>query len=113
MRRRHRALPRYETVAVQRSVLAVFRLMHTLKVPTPSGLSAHRRILAVFNPVAGGDRRMSFDRVVAALRGHGCAVTVVETTGPGHAEAIARDASADEFEIVAAAGGDGTINEVV
>lgn len=87
--------------------------MSVLQLPTPPEPLPPRRILAVFNPVAGGDRRASFNRVVTALRGHGCAVTVVETTGPGHAEVIARNASANEFDVVAAAGGDGTINEVV
>ncbi len=72
-----------------------------------------RRILAVFNPAAGRGRRSRFDRVVAALRDLGCAVTVVETTAPGHAEAIARETSERDFDVIAVAGGDGTINEAV
>jgi diacylglycerol kinase (ATP) len=41
----------------------------------------------------------------------GCLVT---TTGqPGEAEALARQAAADGFETIVAAGGDGTVNEVV
>jgi len=72
-----------------------------------------RRILAVFNPAAGRGRRSKFDNVVVEIRKLGCAVTVMETNAPGHAETIAREASAHEFDIVAAAGGDGTINEVV
>ena len=71
-----------------------------------------RRILAVFNPAAGRNRRSRFDQVVAGLREMGCFVTVVETTAPGHAERIAREAP-DEFDVIAAAGGDGTVNEVV
>lgn len=72
-----------------------------------------RRILAVFNPAAGRRRRSRFDRVIAAAREAGCRVTEMETTSPGHAEAIARDVSSDDFDIIAAAGGDGTVNEVV
>jgi diacylglycerol kinase (ATP) len=72
-----------------------------------------RRILAVFNPAAGGERRARFERVVAAARAHGCAITVKETTAPGHAEAIAREVSSAQFDVIAAAGGDGTVNEVV
>src|SRR5205814_703937 len=87
--------------------------MSSLELPTPPEPPRPRRILAVFNPVAGGNRRANFDRVVTALRAHGCTVSVVETARPGHAEAIARDAQADDFDIIAAAGGDGTINEVV
>ncbi len=73
---------------------------------------APRRILAVFNPAAGRNRRSSFDRIVAHLKGAGCPVTVAETMHPGHAEAVAREAATD-FDVIAAAGGDGTVNEIV
>ncbi|MBY0511021.1 MAG: diacylglycerol kinase family lipid kinase [Rhodospirillaceae bacterium] len=72
-----------------------------------------RRILAVFNPAAGRNRRPRFNRIAAALKDQGCSVTVVETTAPGHAETIAREVSSDEFDVIAAAGGDGTVNEIV
>lgn len=75
--------------------------------------AAHRRILAIFNPAAGRNRRSLFDAVVALLREAGCVVTVRVTTAPGDAEAIARAATPADYDIVAAAGGDGTINEVV
>jgi diacylglycerol kinase (ATP) len=78
-----------------------------------SGPSACRRILIVFNPAAGRARRSRVDRVVATLQGFGCAVTVKETEAPGHAETIARDVADDDFDVIAAAGGDGTINEIV
>lgn len=76
-------------------------------------LPAPRRILAVFNPGAGGARRSRFEHTLAELCGLGCAVTVRETEAPGHAETIARDTSGDDFDVIAAAGGDGTINEIV
>ena len=72
-----------------------------------------RRILVVFNPAAGRARRARFEHVMTALRAHSCVVTLKETTAPRHAESIARDSSAMDFDIIAAAGGDGTINEVV
>ncbi len=75
-----------------------------------------RRILAVFNPAAGRNRRARFDDIVELLRKSGCVVSVVETKAPGHAEAIAREASANqnsEFDVIVAAGGDGTVNEIV
>jgi len=75
-----------------------------------------RRILAVFNPAAGRNCRDRFDQVVKHLRDFGCFVSVVETTAPGHAEAIAREATANKesaFHVIVAAGGDGTINEIV
>jgi diacylglycerol kinase (ATP) len=74
-----------------------------------------RRALIILNPAAGGSRssRRLLDRVVAALEGRGCAV-VVRRTGPagGDAERLAREAG-PEFDILVAAGGDGTINAIV
>ncbi|MCA0202109.1 MAG: diacylglycerol kinase family lipid kinase [Proteobacteria bacterium] len=72
-----------------------------------------RRILVIFNPAAGGARRTRFDRVVAQLRAASCQVDVIETTGPGHAEALARTVSPSSYDVVAACGGDGTVNEVI
>jgi diacylglycerol kinase (ATP) len=76
-------------------------------------MTARRRILAVFNPAAGGDRRARFERVLAAVRAQGHSITAIETTGPGHAETIAREASPETYDVIAAAGGDGTFNEVI
>ncbi len=73
---------------------------------------APRRILAIFNPASGRNRRTRFDEVVAALRARGCAVNVVITERAGHAEAIARGIG-DDIDVIAAAGGDGTVNEIV
>ena len=73
-----------------------------------------RRVLIIVNPAAGGLccswRRL--DRVVAALRRRGCTV-IARRTSPegGDAERLARDAEPD-FDIIVAAGGDGTLNAV-
>ncbi|MEQ9449403.1 MAG: diacylglycerol kinase family lipid kinase [Rhodospirillaceae bacterium] len=86
---------------------------------TPSVLYAadqsdeSRRVLAVFNPAAGRSRRRYFEAVVEELRALGASVSVVETEAPGHAQRIAAGASGQEFDVIAAAGGDGTINEIV
>ena len=72
-----------------------------------------RHILAIFNPAAGRNRRRKFERVVGLLRAAGCTVTVRATAGRGDAERIAREAADTGCEMVAAAGGDGTVNEVV
>lgn len=45
------------------------------------------------------------------LRGEGCAVTLFETTAPGSAGALAREALQQGADCVLAAGGDGTISE--
>jgi YegS/Rv2252/BmrU family lipid kinase len=78
-----------------------------------SSPASFRHITAIFNPAAGRNRRQRFDEIVNLLRKAGCAVTVRVTERPGHAEEIARGAKPGEVDIVAAAGGDGTINEVV
>lgn len=88
-------------------------LLATHTAASVNTTAAPRRILAVFNPAAGRNRRPRFDAVIAALRDLGCAVAVVETAAPGHAEEIARAVAVDDFDVIAAAGGDGTINEIV
>ncbi len=53
------------------------------------------------------------DRAVQILTRNGHSVTVAPTTGPGTAGAIAREYIDRGAGLVIAAGGDGTINEVV
>jgi diacylglycerol kinase (ATP) len=76
--------------------------------------TVRRRVLIIANRAAGrlGRGRHRLDAIVRALEGRGCAV-VVRYAGPvvGDAERLAREAEAD-FEIIAAAGGDGTLNAV-
>lgn len=72
-----------------------------------------RRIIIVFNPTAGRSRRDRLNAVLSELEGLGCTVDLIETTAPGHAEEIARQINAQDVDVLAAAGGDGTINEVV
>lgn len=71
-------------------------------------------MLIIVNPAAGGwFSRRRLDRVVEALRRHGC-IVVLRRTGslPGGAERLAREAE-PEFDVVVAAGGDGTLNAIV
>lgn len=74
---------------------------------------AVRRLLVVFNPAAGGERRTRYAQMLAALQARGCDVTTIETKAPGHAEEIARNASPDDVDVIVAGGGDGTVNEIV
>ena len=58
----------------------------------------------------------SRDRIAIApawLRLHGWQVDTHWTDGPRHATELARQAAADGYDVVIAAGGDGTVNEVV
>ena len=72
-----------------------------------------RRILVIFNPAAGRERSRAkrLGRVVAELERRGCTVTVLSTRAPGDAERLAREADL-AFDLIVAAGGDGTVNEV-
>ncbi len=74
---------------------------------------APRRLLVIYNPVAGWRRRRRFAHVIALLRRFDCAVEVRRTARPGDAEALARAANPSRCNLVVAAGGDGTINEVI
>jgi diacylglycerol kinase (ATP) len=74
---------------------------------------ARRRLLVIHNPIAGRRRRRQLDRVLGLLAQQGIAVTFQETAGRGHAETLARDVREDAYDAVVAAGGDGTINEIV
>jgi YegS/Rv2252/BmrU family lipid kinase len=75
--------------------------------------AAPRRLLIIYNPAAGQRRRRRFEAVLGALRARGCPLVLRETAGPGDAEALARGADPEAADLVVAAGGDGTINEVV
>lgn len=72
-----------------------------------------KRLLIVRNPTAGQRRAGDYARAVRLLEEAGCSLTVAETAARGDALRIAREADADAFDVVVAAGGDGTINEVV
>ena len=64
----------------------------------------------IFNPAAGSEQAERWrDRIESIA--HGCAV--FSTSSPGEAETLARRAIEEGFEKIVAAGGDGTVNEVV
>lgn len=82
--------------------------MNTGKIST-----AGRKVLVIHNPSAGRRRRRGLAAVLRHLEEAGCAVTVRPTTARGDAETLAREAAAEGWDVVAVAGGDGTINEAV
>lgn len=71
-----------------------------------------RRVLVIYNPAAGFRRRRRFNLALRRLATLGCPLTVRETAGPGEAERLALGARSEECDVVVAAGGDGTINEI-
>ena len=68
------------------------------------------RICVIFNPVARGNKARHFR---AWLDGVAAECTLKPTAGPGDARRLAAAAVAENFGLVIAAGGDGTVNEVL
>src|SRR5262245_21475956 len=75
-------------------------------------------ILMVFNPKAGQQRLGRLRRTVARLKREGIQVKLQATTARGDAERFAQEAGSGlngfaSLDLLAVAGGDGTINEAV
>lgn len=70
-----------------------------------------RRMLVIVNPHATGAPRELRDTVAGILE-RGYHVRVLETEAQRHAVELARDGAREGFDVVAAFGGDGTVNEV-
>jgi diacylglycerol kinase (ATP) len=68
------------------------------------------RICVIFNPTARGDKARRFRRHLDEIASQ-CALK--STSGPGDARKLAAEAVKEGFGIVVAAGGDGTVNEVL
>ena len=68
------------------------------------------KTLVILNPAAHSERAARYRSQLEALAGDGVVRT---TTQPGDAELLARHGALEGFEKIVAAGGDGTINEVV
>ena len=68
------------------------------------------RICVIFNPVAKGEKAKYFRKFLATIE-KDC--SLIQTTGAGVARKLAAKAVRDGFEAIVAAGGDGTINEVL
>ena len=68
------------------------------------------RICVIFNPAARGNKARRFRRFLSELSQQ-CALKA--TTAPGDARRFAHAAVATGYDVIAAAGGDGTVNEVL
>ena len=67
-------------------------------------------ICIIFNPSARGEKAKQFRAYLEEMRGDWA---LKPTTGPGAARCLAADAVREGFETIIAAGGDGTLNEVL
>src|SRR5262249_30599366 len=72
-----------------------------------------KAVLLIRNPIAGRRRQGLVDAVVRQLEAEGWAVEMVDTAAAGDARRLAESHEVDRYAVIAAAGGDGTINEVV
>lgn len=68
------------------------------------------RCCVIFNPVARGEKARRFRRHLDQI---GAESTLKLTAAPGDASRLAAEAVQEGFDIVVAAGGDGTVNEVL
>lgn len=71
------------------------------------------RLLLIANPVSGGDARPRIARAVAWFQARGVVVEVLLTERSGDARRFAAQAKERGCDRVVAAGGDGTLNEVL
>ena len=68
----------------------------------------------IANPVSGkGEGEKSIPQIKQNLLNHNLEFEIVKTERPWHAVELAQQAVIDGFEVVVAAGGDGTVNEVI
>ncbi|NQU56306.1 MAG: YegS/Rv2252/BmrU family lipid kinase [Rhodospirillales bacterium] len=74
---------------------------------------SRKRILIIDNPTSGRRSADFMGRVVSELVGLGVRVDIRVTEGPGHATQLAAAVEPDSQDCIVAAGGDGTVNEVL
>ena len=76
-------------------------------------LVAPKALLLIVNPTAGRRRGGLVDAVARRVRDEGWIVDIVETRAAGDARRLAATCDASRYGVIAVAGGDGTINEVI
>lgn len=75
-------------------------------------MAAKRNLLFIVNPIAGGKRKRNLHRAIGDTVDKSLfKYEIVYTDSEDHARRLSRSA-AGSFELIAAAGGDGTVNEV-
>ena len=74
---------------------------------------SRKRILIIHNATSGRRRADFMRKVALALTDLGAQLDIVETDHPGHGSELAAKVEPDSQDGIVAAGGDGTINEVM
>lgn len=79
--------------------------------------SSHCFAIIIANPTSGSNvfpyNSHRLHETLSFLRGHGWRAQLCYTQGPGDAQQLARKAVEQKADLVIAAGGDGTINEII
>lgn len=81
--------------------------------PRDQKYAPRRKVLVIYNPTSGQRNGGRYARTLKLLAQENCTVVVEPTRAAGEATDIARRISPGVFDAVVAAGGDGTINEVL
>jgi len=71
------------------------------------------RVCVVYNPTAGRRRQNRLNAVLGELGRQGAIVELLPTTAPGDAIRFAEECESADWDVLVAAGGDGTLNEVI
>jgi YegS/Rv2252/BmrU family lipid kinase len=72
-----------------------------------------KKILIILNPVAGRSEHEKFSKIIEILKSNNLDIEITETKEAGHGKRIAAANLDAGFDMIVAAGGDGTVNEVL
>ena len=75
--------------------------------------NTRRRVLVIYNPIAGQRKQCRYGAVMNALGELGVTITERPTARRGDAERLASEVVAHQYDAIVVAGGDGTINETI
>lgn len=89
--------------------------VHIAQTPdmSPAPKPGQCRIFLIHNPISGRRRSSLLHDVIRQLEAMGCRIDVHETARRDHAQEIAAQASAADYDRIVVSGGDGTINEAI
>ena len=80
---------------------------------TPDAAIGRRRVLLIHNPTSGSRNARRLHRMMRSPPADGISIDIRQTRKCGDAKALAAEIAPGDADVVAIAGGDGTINEVV
>ena len=82
-------------------------------VGAPGAVSDRKRVLLIHNPTSGCRNARRLRRMIGSSVAEGLSLDVCRTRRPGEGKSIAAKVVPGDADVIAIAGGDGTINEVI